>query len=585
MEQIFEIDGRSYTLSYEDALSAELRKESEKDGVTCIRLSLRWGRAVTPSPVTITYRLPCTKMYTMWDPIEKRRHLGVRWNRSYGCTESRLAAGMPLKGVLSRRGLNTYLLALSDVKSPISIKMGASEQGGFEEVRIDLFTALTGPFSSYETVLRIDERRIPFDRAIASAVDWFASLGYVGERAPEAATAPMYSTWYAYLKSVSARAVLRECREAVKLGMRTVLVDDGWQTDVTEGAYAYCGDWEPSRKKFGDMRAFVDRVHALGMKVMLWFSVPFIGYRAKNHKTFEGRYLYDMEASNCSVLDPRYREVREFLVNTYVDAVKKWDLDGLKLDFIDRFKTNGTVTDEMDHVSVEDAVEALLREISTALRAVKPDILLEFRQPYFGPVVSTYGNILRVWDCPLDSVTNKTQTLNLRLVSRSCAVHADMMYWHETETPENVALQLYGTLFSVPQISTTADGITPLQREVLKRYLSFWNAHRETLLEGDLRVSFTENGYGYAESVRDGECIALVSAGGAVGLRSDVRTCYAVNLTGEDRLLLRVEGEGRVFYEILDCSGRRVTRRRLVRSRLSELEVPLGGMLVLTREN
>ena len=36
-------------------------------------------------------------------------------------------------------------------------------------------------------------------------------------------------------------------------------------------------------------------------------------------------------------LDPRYKKVREYLSNLYESAVKEWDLDGLKLDFIDSF--------------------------------------------------------------------------------------------------------------------------------------------------------------------------------------------------------------------------------------------------------
>ena len=36
-------------------------------------------------------------------------------------------------------------------------------------------------------------------------------------------------------------------------------------------------------------------------------------------------------------LDPRYPEVRQYLIDTYVKALRDWELDGFKLDFIDRF--------------------------------------------------------------------------------------------------------------------------------------------------------------------------------------------------------------------------------------------------------
>lgn len=37
------------------------------------------------------------------------------------------------------------------------------------------------------------------------------------------------------------------------------------------------------------------------------------------------------------MLDPRYPEVREFLIGIYEKALLDWDLDGFKLDFVDEF--------------------------------------------------------------------------------------------------------------------------------------------------------------------------------------------------------------------------------------------------------
>ena len=59
--------------------------------------------------------------------------------------------------------------------------------------------------------------------------------------------------------------------------MKGVIIDDGWQTDDNRRGYAFCGDWEISERRFPDMRAHVERVHRLGMKYLVWFSVPFMG--------------------------------------------------------------------------------------------------------------------------------------------------------------------------------------------------------------------------------------------------------------------------------------------------------------------
>lgn len=332
------------------------------------------------------------------------------------------------------------------------------------------------------------------------------------------------------------------------------------------------------------MRGLVDKLHGMGLSVMLWFSVPFVGYRAERHDEFEGMYLHGLDSCRCSVLDPRFPKVRAFLVETYVKSVKEWDLDGLKLDFIDRFVTNGEVKEGMDFVSVEDATEQLLREVSTALRAVKPDIMIEFRQPYFGPVIGSYGNMIRVWDCPLDGGTNQIQTLNLRLISGDCAVHSDMIYWHPDDTPEGVAGQLLGTLFSVPQISARFGESTGEQKAVLKQYLRFWNDHRDTLMDGKLSVRFAGNGYGYASAVLNGEKIALAVDRNTFEMDGNVKIGYVFNLTDEASILLKAQSTDKLFYETFDCMGSRLTRKRRIKSTLSEISLPLGGMLKITKE-
>ena len=487
---------------------------------------------------------------------------------------------MPLKGIVSRTGNNRYLAAISDVKSPIMQRMKASISNGTFNCIIDFFTMMTGPFNSYEAVLRIDSRDIPFDSALSDAKKWFDELGYENAYVPEDAKYPMYSTWYSYGQAVTEGDVVAECEKAARLGMKAVILDDGWQTDKLDTIYGFCGDWKPIDRKFPDMRAFSDKIHALGMKVMVWFSVPFMGIYSENCKAFEGKYLCYYDNTECYALDPRFKEVREFLVNTYATAVKDWNLDGLKLDFIDRFKANGQYSPEMDFVSVEDAVEQLLRDVSVALKAIDPEILIEFRQPYFGPVVSAYGNMMRVWDCPLDGCMNKNQIINLRLVMGSCAVHSDMIYWNKADTPEGVAAQLWGAVFSVPQISARLGEITEEQRAVLARFLDFWNDRRNTLMDGRMKVDLAENGYSYAETERDGERIALMMSSSVFEYRGDEKQSYAINLTDKDTVIVKNRSGRGICLRSCDCMGA-VVEEINTEDALIEIKCPLGGMITL----
>ena len=579
MKKFFCVDRTDFSFTLEEDVHIEITSIDERDGISLYRIRFDWNEACSPKTIKLSYALPCVDCYACWDPIGKLRFLPFGRKQD---TESQLGDGMPLKGVLSRRGNNSHLIAIADVKSPIRQSIRATPLGGMLEVSIDFFTMLTGPMEHYETLLRVDRRSIPFYQALYDARAWFESLGYPNAYVPESATFPMYSTWYSYGQNITEEDVLRECEVAARLGMKAVIIDDGWQTDDTSTIYGYCGDWKPVPHKFSDMKTLSDRIHALGMKVMLWFSVPFMGRYAENYEKFAGMYLRYHENLECSVFDPRYKRVRDFLVGLYADAVEKWGLDGLKLDFIDRFKTNGEWNENMDFVSVEDAVQQLLKDISSKLREINPEVLIEFRQPYFGPVISAYGNMMRVWDCPLDPVMNRTQTINLRLVSGKCAVHSDMIYWSREERPECVALQLWGTIFSVPQISARLHEITSEQKAVLDRYLSFWNTHRATLTEGRLCVKFTENGYGYAEASYEKETVAILSAGTVLEPRMETTNFYGINLTDSEAIILKGFADIPLFCTVYDCKGD-VTETANITETLAEVHVPMGGMIELKR--
>lgn len=86
-----------------------------------------------------------------------------------------------------------------------------------------------------------------------------------------------------------------------------------------------------------DFAQHVARVQAMGLKYLLWFSVPYIGKNTKAWERFHDKLLRYNESQQAGIFDLRYPEVREYLKAIYVKAVKDWNLDGLKLDFIDEF--------------------------------------------------------------------------------------------------------------------------------------------------------------------------------------------------------------------------------------------------------
>ncbi|MBQ7907616.1 MAG: alpha-galactosidase [Clostridia bacterium] len=534
---------------------------------------------ISPKPYSIIWEEEQIDILGFWSSKAGTQHnITPDW-----CTrkeESRTASGMPLICLFNKADQNRVTVALSDPSSPARISAGVVEENAKIRIQIDLFSELTSAISEYEVIVRVDKRNVPLYDAIKDAREWWSGLGYKCAYTPSEAKMPMYSTWYSFHQHTIPEEIIKECEIAKAYGMDTVIVDDGWQTDDNSRGYAFCGDWQVCKEKIPDMKGFVDKIHSLGMKFMIWFSVPFVGFESKNYERFKGMYLGTRLSSRASILDPRFKEVRDFLTDIYADSVKKYGWDGLKLDFIDSFKlTEDSSQDfeKMDTVSLEEGVQMLLSEATEKLKAINPDIMIEFRQSYIGPAISKFGNIFRVTDCPCDPIYNREFSLNLRLSSGTTAIHSDMLMWNKDDTNESVLYQLLSVMFAVPQISIRFDSITEDHKKLLKNYLAFWKEHRNTLLEGELTVKGADVGYTMAKSKKDGESVAVLYQD--VVFSSENNTCeYVFNSTGRDNAYIEASTERK--YQIYDIFGTMYSQGKIPAG-VSRLPAKSGEMIKL----
>ncbi len=112
---------------------------------------------------------------------------------------------------------------------------------------------------------------------VAHRGDYFSALvlyrrimlrqGVTLPTAPPDAFQPIWCAW-GYGRDFTTEQVLATIPVAQKLGFGWVTLDDGWQAAI--------GDWTPVPAKFprgdADMKAFVDRIHAAGLRAQLWWS-------------------------------------------------------------------------------------------------------------------------------------------------------------------------------------------------------------------------------------------------------------------------------------------------------------------------
>ncbi len=535
-------------------LSVRLTQAWE-DEVLFLKVTADFSRPLSPKPVHIDFFIDCIDIYSVFSPtVDFNTTLSYDWAKT--TSVSRICAGTPIHSLLSLDGENRLTIALDDGIFPSSISSGVREEDGTLACRITLFASNTGVLSDYTATARLDFQKIPFYRAVREAELW-QRRRYAVAPVPDCALDPVFSTWYCYHQQLDAEDILKECANARALGLKTLIVDDGWQTDDLSRGYAYCGDWQIASKKIPDMHDFIRRVHALDVKVLFWFGLPFVGSKSKAFARLKDYVLEDLseDFEGQATLDPRFPFVREYVQNTVVGFFEKYDLDGLKLDFIEAFaaKSAKSFDERWDTLSVEEGVNKLLSGIYTAMTRIKPNAMIEFRQPYLSPAIRRYGNLFRVSDCPDDMMKNRFYSINLRLVLGSSAVHSDMLLWNQREKDSAVFRQLCSTLFTVPQISMKPSALSPAHERILSAFLRYHESNRTLLLSGDLECSRPEAHYALVWANGENKRILLAYLAVPIPV-DDYDETDILNCTVSDVLLLTVKGE-EYFCEIVDIYG------------------------------
>ena len=555
--------------------------EREENGIKHFTVHAKLSEKAVPEKFSVQFEIPHIECFSVWSPyLSHCRRIGPDWGPS--TTYANIASSMPVQSVLSVDGNNRLTLAIDDAMSPTAIKTGVREEDGNIVVTFTFFTETTTAIEEYSATVRVDTRDIPFYDAVYDVVRWWENeCGYTPLSVPKHAKLPMNSMWYSYHQNLDSESIVREARLAKELGMESIIVDDGWQTDNLGRGYAYCGDWELATTKIPDMREVVDRVHAEGVKLILWFSVPFVGKYSRAFERFKDMVLSDNPYQyEHTQLDPRYKEVRDFLIGVYKKYLVEWDLDGFKLDFIDSFRlTPSTIApdDRRDYESLVEAIDRLMTDITIELKKIKPDILIEFRQTYVGPAIRKYGNMLRATDCPNDAISNRKHTLDLRLTSGNTAVHSDMLMWNKDDTPESAMLQFTSILYSVPQVSLRLDTISDVHRKALKFYLSFWRENADILMNGKLHVYDTAHDYSGACAVLDKKAIYTSYVQTVIdGADYDELTIVKAS-KGNSVYVKNCKGKS---YTAVNCLGETISEG-IIDSTIAEIELPLSGILYI----
>ena len=188
------------------------------------------------------------------------------------------------------------------------------------------------------------------------------------------------------------------------------LIDDAWTTEFVEVAERDWGirhmnlviddSWQPCQSfaprtdpaRFPDMRAFTDRMHARGHRVILWTQPLFDnvgnGFEPLSRKYglltdcppskamgdyYKGSYMIDYTADNARAF------LREVCQGLFGDGEGQFNADGVKLDFMGTLR-DPAQTQTYAHPERGVGIRELYRFyqlFSEEARRVKPDVLID----------------------------------------------------------------------------------------------------------------------------------------------------------------------------------------------------------------
>lgn len=574
-----------FTMEMRDGMDCILQNVKENDGITEYELKLTWTaeNAENDDIFDISWKEPMRGILYKWDfRCLLRRTIRSHWNDVMHSMVNNLA---PMGCYFDGNDTNSYCWALSESKKYIKIKHAIDDQFCMLDSHFFVGTKQYTGVTETCIVLRVDKRPVSVRRALKDVADWWEQLDNITPlNVPDAAKDPLYSFWYAYHDKVSDTLVEEKCRWAKELGLDICIVDEGWFRDLPDMGNANRSYFTPAPSKFPDMVSHVERVHQIGMKYVLWIAIPFLTRNNTDFPKYKDMLLKNDPKEECVVVDPRYKEVREFLVHTVKNALVEWDLDGFKMDFIDTWAKveciNVPANDRMDIPVLQDAVEACLAKIVEEITAIKPDILLEFRQPYIGPHMKRFANMFRVADCAGNYLDNRVSILDMRMFMGNQAVHSDMLIMPPEEKPETNALQMISSMFGVIQYGGRMEGMPKEMEEMTRFWIRFFKEHKKLLLCSSLEAYEAHLLYTWAKACDENECAVGVYAIDKCVKPDPVDKIYIANGCQGERIFCDLSGTYQV--QILDCFGHEVDCYKRQFEGINILQVPVGGLVVMT---
>jgi hypothetical protein len=348
-----------------------------------------------------------------------------------------------------------------------------------------------GSFTRFQEALFITEG----ERSWFHALRKYAGAFYkINGSAFEILAKAFYPTWCSWVPwnsdQLNEEKVLANARLARELGIRTIIIDDGWYGPGCDSASleSNMGDYRPDPGKFPNIKGTAEKIRALGLESLLWVAPLAVSPEAECFGRLKGLLMvekgrYWKSPSGFYDLCPCCPEARQAILNKLPELLS-YGFDGLKVDLYNNIGSEPCSADHPhDCSTTTEGVMVLMKEYWERLKQLKPDAMMESKNNYANVYSAQFGSMTRGGDSPFDINNNFWNCVYTRAYAP--VVHNDYLCWTPSETEHDLAVLLIKQVTAgVPTISVDLTEISGGQEAVLRGWLSVYNQYLETFVKG-----------------------------------------------------------------------------------------------------
>jgi alpha-galactosidase len=541
--------------------------------------------AAVPPAFNLTVKFPKDKINQIWN--------SKTWsNKSSFSIPSydRAAAGFSIISGLTINDQNQITITGKDAYKAKFVSSNVREENDSVIFSLGFFED-NPPLSSlqdYQAEVLVDFRNIHFSKAIYDASSWFLADEFKTSTVRvDTTNVPVFSTWYPMHRNIPLENITRELDSLRTFNFKSVLVDDGWQALVNmkvDTSYTY------AETSYKTMNLFRKKCQEMKLPLYLWYSLPFMGGNPVVMKKFEGKYIRYRAPRQMYVLDPRYAEVRKYLVSTYANFLEEWKFDGYWFDFLKGFyPSEGQVIDEdmgRDFVSIDLAVDTLYADMDTRLKSINPNIFLGQKFAVVGPNLISYQNFLTGF-VGVDNTTQivREKMVNNRLLYGKYTPFMEVVAISPDDKPSDIARKLQAVLFGNPYLSFYTTTLPQESKQTIRFWLDYWKKNYKTIVEGEFEPMQVAQFYPVIKVDDERKMIYMLYEDYTINLPVNLNKPIEIinsKVTGNVQFMLAKPGL-QYHYEMFDCRGNSVEAGSLKSKKNTvDLIVPPAGYIRIT---